>query len=117
VHDRAPPEVHVLNVQTPVMSGDVGPAVTAEMVMRTRLAAGEDVLRRARELLDRTRVPYVASVLFGIPAETIIRYAEEHDIDGIVMGTRGMSALRNFLLGSVAAKVVGSAEVPVTLVK
>jgi nucleotide-binding universal stress UspA family protein len=117
VYHRAPPEVHVLNVQPPIMSGDVGPTVTAEMVTRTRLAAGEEVLRRARGLLDRTGVPYVASVLLGAPAETIVGYAENRGIDGIVMGTRGMSALKNFLLGSVAAKVVGLAEVPVTLVK
>ncbi len=117
VHHRAPPEVHLLNVQQPVMSGDVGPTVTAEMVKRSRLAAGEEILQRARGLLDRTGVPYVASVIFGVPAETIVRYVEDHGIDGIVMGTRGMSALKNFLLGSVAAKVVGLAEVPVTLVK
>jgi nucleotide-binding universal stress UspA family protein len=117
VHHRAPPEVHVLNVQPPLMSGDLGPAVTAEMVKHSRIAAGEGILRYARGLLDRTGVPYVASVLFGVPAETIVRYVEEHGIDVIFMGTRGMSALKNFLLGSVATKVVGLAQVPVTLVK
>jgi nucleotide-binding universal stress UspA family protein len=117
VHHRAPPEIHVLNVQPPVMSGDVSPAVTSEMVKHTRLATGEEILRRARGLLDRAGVPYVASILFGVPAETIVRYVEDHDIDAIFMGTRGMSALKNFLLGSVATKVVGSAQVPVTLVK
>jgi nucleotide-binding universal stress UspA family protein len=117
VYHRAPPEVHVLNVQQPIMSGDVGPMVTAEMVTRTRLAAGEAILRQAQAVLDRSGVPNEASVLFGIPADTIVRYVDEHDIDGIVMGTRGMSALKNLLLGSVATKVVGLAEVPVTLVK
>jgi nucleotide-binding universal stress UspA family protein len=99
------------------MSGDVSPAVTSEMVKHTRLATGEEILRRARGLLDRAGVPYVASILSGVPAETIVRYVEDHDIDAIFMGTRGMSALKNFLLGSVATKVVGSAQVPVTLVK
>jgi nucleotide-binding universal stress UspA family protein len=117
VYHRAPPEVHLLNVQPPVMSGDVGAAVTAEMVKHTRLAAGEGILQYARGLLDRTGVPYVASVLFGAPAETIVRYVEDHEIDGIFMGTRGMSALKSFLLGSVATKVVGLTQVPVTLVK
>lgn len=117
VHHRTPPEVHVLNVQRPVMSGDVGPAVTVEMVKHSRLAAGGEILRRARDLLDRAGVSYVTSILSGVPAETIIRYVEDHDIDAIFMGTRGMSALKNFLLGSVATKVVRSAQVPVTLVK
>jgi nucleotide-binding universal stress UspA family protein len=117
VYHRAPPDVHVLNVQAPIMSGEVWPTVTAEMVKRTRLEAGEEVLRRVRTLLDRSGVPYVTSVLLGVPAETIVEYVEDHAIDCIVMGTRGMSVLKNFLLGSVAAKVVGLAEVPVTLVK
>jgi nucleotide-binding universal stress UspA family protein len=117
VYHRAPPEVHVLNVQPPVMSGDVGSTVTAEMVKHTRLAAGEGILRRARGLLERTGVPYVASVFFGAPAETIVQYVEDHDINAIFMGTRGMSALKSFFLGSVATKVVGLTQVPVTLVK
>jgi nucleotide-binding universal stress UspA family protein len=99
------------------MSGEVGPAVTAEMVKRTRFEAGEQILRRAKSLLDRSGVPHVAKVAVGAPAETIVAYVEDHAIDCIVMGTRGMGALKNFLLGSVAAKVVGSVEVPVTLVK
>lgn len=117
VHRRAPPEIHLLNVQPQIMSGDVGPLVTTEMVKYTRLATGEEILRRARGLLDRAGVLYVASILFGVPAETIVRYVEDHEIDAVFMGTRGMSALRNLLLGSVATKVVGSAQVPVTLVK
>jgi len=116
-HHRVPPEVHLLNVQPPIMSGDLGPTVTTEMVTRTRLAAGEAILQRAQALLDRNGVHYAARVRFGAPAETIVRYADEHDVDGIVMGTRGMSALKSLLLGSVATKVVGLAEVPVTLIK
>lgn len=117
VYHRVPPEVHLLNIQPPIMSGDLGPAVSTEMVTRTRLADGEAILRRTQALLDRNGVHYEARVRFGKPAEAIVQYAEEHEVDGIVMGTRGMSALKNLLLGSVATKVVGLAEVPVTLVK
>lgn len=87
------------------------------MVKRARLEAGERILRRVRSLLDRSGVPYVTSVAVGAPAETIVAYVEKHAIDCIAMGTRGMSALKNFLPGPVAAKVVGAVEVPVTLVK
>jgi nucleotide-binding universal stress UspA family protein len=37
--------------------------------------------------------------------------------DSIVMGTRGMTALGNLVLGSLATRVVHLAGVPVTLVK
>jgi len=35
----------------------------------------------------------------------------------IVMGTRGMGAVRNMVLGSIAAKIIYSAELPVLLIK
>ena len=114
---RAPAEVHLLNVQPPIMSGDIGPNVTVEMVRLARLAAGEEVLRPARELLNTNGIPCATTVLFGSPAQAIVQYVKERDIDAIVMGTRGMNALKSFVLGSVAAKVVGLADVPVTLVK
>lgn len=117
VYHRAPPEVHLLNVQPSIVTGDVGPNVSVELVRRTRLTAGEEALRRAQAQLDASGIPYTTAVLFGSPAEAIVRYIKDRGIDAIVMGTRGMSALKNLLLGSVAAKVVGLAEVPVTLVK
>jgi len=110
-------ESHLLNVQPPIMSGEVGRAATAEMVRRIRRTAGAEALGPARELLERRGIPYRASVLLGSPAETIARYAGDHGIERIVMGTRGMSALKNLLLGSVGARVVGATDVPVTLVK
>lgn len=53
----------------------------------------------------------------GQPAQEIARLAAEHNVDGIVMGTRGMNALGGLLLGSVAQRVVHLASVPVMLVK
>ena len=101
-----------------IMSGDIGPNVTVEMVRLAQpLAAGEEVLRPARELLNTNGIPCATTVLFGSPAQAIVQYVKERDIDAIVMGTRGMNALKSFVLGSVAAKVVGLADVPVTLVK
>ena len=56
-------------------------------------------------------------MLLGDPAETIVRYAAECGGTSILMGTRGMSAIGNLMLGSVAAKVVSRTGVPVTLIK
>ncbi|MGB8024267.1 MAG: universal stress protein, partial [Nitrososphaeraceae archaeon] len=48
-------------------------------------------------------------------AGAIIRYAEEHNVDLIVVGTRGRSAFTKLLLGSVASAVVTYAHCPVLL--
>lgn len=57
------------------------------------------------------------TVLSGKPATEIVEYAREHDVDGIVMGTRGRSGIRRFLLGSVATKVIHTSPVPVVTVR
>ena len=52
----------------------------------------------------------------GKPAREIVRYAAEHDIDQIVMGSHGRSGIGRAILGSVAEAVTRRARVPVTIV-
>ncbi len=51
----------------------------------------------------------------GHPAECIVDYATEHDVDLIVMGTSG-DDYENNVVGSVSQRVVRTAPVPVTTV-
>jgi nucleotide-binding universal stress UspA family protein len=53
----------------------------------------------------------------GRPTQTIVDYADESDVDQIVMGSHGRSGMSRILLGSVAETVVRRATVPVTVVR
>jgi nucleotide-binding universal stress UspA family protein len=53
----------------------------------------------------------------GKPTRTIVEYAEENDIDQIVMGSHGRAGVTRILLGSVAEAVVRRSPVPVTVVR
>lgn len=53
----------------------------------------------------------------GNPHVEIGQYAREHDIDLLILGTHGRSALMHLLLGSVAEKVVRTAPCPVLTVR
>jgi nucleotide-binding universal stress UspA family protein len=75
-------------VQEKVGSGSVGPAIK----VRGELAVGH-------------------------PAEEILRFAGENDIDLILMATHGRSGIRRWVMGSVADKVLRAAKVPVWLVR
>ena len=110
-------EVHVVNVQRLVMHGDFALNVAVRTERRARLAAARAVLDRARSMLHASGIPCRTTVLFGDPARSIARYAEEQGFDLIVMGTRGLSALNGVLRRSVAASIVGLTEVPVMLVR
>jgi nucleotide-binding universal stress UspA family protein len=48
---------------------------------------------------------------------TILEYVEEHNINLIVVGTRGRSGIKKMLLGSVASGLVTYASCPVLVIK
>mgnify|MGYP002761051229 CR=1 FL=1 len=52
----------------------------------------------------------------GRPAETILDYVDETEIDQIVLGSHGRKGVERFFLGSVAERVARNADVPVTVV-
>ncbi len=54
---------------------------------------------------------------FGNPADEIIEYADKNQVDLIVIGSRGMSDIKRFLLGSISNKVVAHAKQSVLVVK
>ena len=56
-------------------------------------------------------------ILEGSPAVEIIDFAEKNDIDLIVMGSHGKSAIQRFLIGSVAEKVIKHSKIAVLVVR
>ena len=61
-------------------------------------------------------VPVIVASTGGDPAAEILRYAQHHSIDLIVMGTHGRSGFSRRLLGSVADRVLRGAACPVLIV-
>jgi nucleotide-binding universal stress UspA family protein len=53
----------------------------------------------------------------GHPADEIASYAEAGNFDLVIMGSHGVGALKNLVLGSVATKVLARCTVPVLLVR
>lgn len=53
----------------------------------------------------------------GTPANEIVRFAEDHDADLIVIASHGQSGIERLLVGSVADRVLRTARCPVFLVQ
>ncbi len=49
--------------------------------------------------------------------EAILKYADEHDVELIVMGSHGRSGIDRFLLGSVTERTVRASAIPVLTIK
>jgi nucleotide-binding universal stress UspA family protein len=94
----------------------VTPAEVSKMVEAAR-AVGRRILDEA-EMEARSEVVQVESVLAeGNSVQEITRLAKEYNSDLIVMGVRGVSKLRELLLGSVSEGVMKHASCPVLVVK
>jgi nucleotide-binding universal stress UspA family protein len=52
----------------------------------------------------------------GHAAKTLVRIADEEQVNMVVVGRRGQSAMKTMLFGSVASNLVQLANVPVTVV-
>lgn len=61
-------------------------------------------------------VSVVEDVGAGKPHSVITNYANDHDIDLIVMGSHGRGGVRRMLLGSVTERVLRTARIPVLVV-
>jgi nucleotide-binding universal stress UspA family protein len=104
-------ELHLLNVPE-----DAGAAAEAEFpigLFENMRSAAYDRLGRLVAPEFGLEVPPKFAMRVGSPAEEIGRYAAEHAIDLIVMGTHGRRGLAHVVMGSVAEKVVRSAPCPV----
>lgn len=108
-------EIHLLNVQP--LDGTGGRVSRLAWASRRAKGAASRETAAARRILEAAALPYRLHIaLSGNSAAAIAETARRLQASEIFMGTRGMSALGNLGLGSVAYKVLHLARQPVTLV-
>lgn len=104
-------------VQDPVYLYEMVLAPDAEVLQRVSGAVGSHALESAEALFKEAGVPFEREIGSGDPAQTLIEIAGRYGCEAIIMGARGMGALRSALLGSVSQAVLLGSKVPVTIVK
>jgi nucleotide-binding universal stress UspA family protein len=111
-------ELHLVNVHAPpIVYGEIAVYLKEEKIKALQRQHSDDILKPAIEAAKAAGVKVVSDILIGDVATLLVEYAETKGCECIVMGTRGMSAIGNLFLGSVATKVLHLAKLPVTLVK
>lgn len=111
---KEPPEIHLLNVQHPFPGTVRG---VHHQAQQDHHDEGLKALASARKVLDDAGARYAYHIGVGDVGETVAQYVKEKKLQQIVLGTRGLGPVTGMLLGSVASRVIGCAEVPVLLVK
>jgi len=76
-------------------------------------------LNDIKEKADKSGIRFRSEIIMAkrSAVSTILDYAEEQDINMIVLGTRGRSGIKKMLLGSVASGLVTYASCPILVIK
>jgi Universal stress protein UspA and related nucleotide-binding proteins len=96
---------------------DAGLELVRESLRDQREEVSASTADELDDLLDGTDVETELTTVVGEPEEEIVSYADEHDIDHIVVGSYGRGGVSRVLLGSVAEVVARRSAVPVTIVR
>jgi nucleotide-binding universal stress UspA family protein len=75
-------------------------------------------LKKGQALFEAKNLPVETVLEAGlVPANLILKKAQEGKFDRIIIGSTGMNALERILMGSTASKVVAHAPCEVTVVR
>jgi nucleotide-binding universal stress UspA family protein len=114
---RDRPDIHLLTVYdgTP-LDVEIATMVSAEALREHQQRQFDAALGPAREALAGTTLKAIEHTAVGPPAAKVRATVEAERCDLVCLGTRGMGAARNLVLGSTAAKVLHAVDVPVLVV-
>nr|WP_251025836.1 universal stress protein [Bacillus sp. ISL-47] len=74
-------------------------------------------LEPIENILKEKNLSYEIKFLQGEPGPAIVEYANQRDFDIVVVGSRGLNALQEMVLGSVSHKIAKRVKAPVMIVK
>lgn len=108
---------HAVDLSNSIHEPMVGaPPDFEEKVQAAREEETEQILSDAEETAEEHGADIETEYDLGIPREAILEYADDNDVDQIVVGSHGRTGISRVVLGSVAENVTRHSSVPVTVV-
>lgn len=112
-------DVHVLHVTDPrewSSMNESGGFYSEEMHEQAQESANA-LLEQAESIAEEYETDVTTATQDGRAAGAIVRYAEDHDVDHVILGSHGRRGLSRFLLGSVAEQVARRSPGSVTIIR
>jgi nucleotide-binding universal stress UspA family protein len=109
--------VHVVMRQIYAINPPEAGILAGTAIVRELETEGKTILTQGEEKVKAQGLPVEARLRQGVPAEELLRAAADEKADLMVLGSRGLSQVRAFLLGSVSDKVSHHAKCPTLIVR
>ncbi len=89
-----------------------------QQIVDAQVSQFEKVVAPARQLIGRAGLTMTEVCLVGQNAgDELAKFASRKGLDLLVLGSRGLGALKSLVLGSVATRVAGNCKVPLLLIR
>ena len=108
--------IYVVHMRVYIAAEEAGFVTTAPLIHDME-EAGKSILDESAKVTFAQGIESDTMLVHGIPEEQIMKKAEAEKYDLIVIGSRGRTAAKAFLLGSVSDRVSHHARLPVLVVK
>jgi nucleotide-binding universal stress UspA family protein len=114
--------MHVIEMKhAPPMMPSGGPSSWDRVISQVRgqlvTEAKYFLEQTKKEILEESPIPIKTLVVEGLPGGEILHAVEDYQIDLIILGTRGLSNVKRFLLGSTSDWVLREATCSILLVR
>ena len=109
--------VHVVIRQIYAINPPEAGILAGTAIVRELEAEGKAILARGEETVKAQEIPVETRLRQGVPAEELLHAAADEKVDLLVLGSRGLSQVKAFLLGSVSDKVSHHAKCPALIVR
>jgi nucleotide-binding universal stress UspA family protein len=120
LRDHPDAEIHVLHVNDPrewIQADSMGGGYYSEAAFEQAQDSADELLDECERIAGEHDATVTTATRTGRAATAVVDYAEEEDVDHIVIGSHGRTGLSRFLLGSVAETVARRSPVSVTIVR
>lgn len=109
--------VHVVTRQIYAINPPEAGILAGTAIVRELETEGKAILERAEEIAKAQGLSAEALLRHGVPAEELLGAAADENVDLIILGSRGLSQVKAFLLGSVSDRVSHHAKCPTLIVR
>ena len=114
---RDVPKIDLLYVHRPLrpIGSLLGTPLSQQTIDEYYRDEAKEHLTESKRLLNEAGLVFETHPLVGEPAVEICRFANAHESDLIFVGSRGMGAVGNLVLGSTTTKILHLATIPVVI--